>query len=124
MAAIQILFVLGLVFFLCVMVSSQHLSYGEKITALSKLTDSVERSRLFSSPKNYEIVDAVDDVLRNWDRTLLRLAQNNRWAASGEVSHTCISHLNLTLAHITETWALRSKYTCLELLENVSSGIC
>lgn len=106
------IFVLGLVCFTGSDAAFQQMTYGEKITNLNRLSETVNKSQILTSNGNHESVDAIYSILRNWERTLMLTARDGLQysAANYNVSTTCMNHLNLTVTHISEQWAMRSEY--------------
>ena len=91
------------------------MSYGQKMISLGRLSKYADMSQLITSDGQSEVVSALDELVGNWERTLLRTARNGQQYSSSqfEVSSTCVDHLNLTFTRISETWAQRSKYQSL-----------
>ena len=111
----QGIFLVGFICILCSRSSAQEMSYGQKMISLGRLSKYSEVSQLITSDGQSELVSALDELVGNWERTLLRTARNGQQYSSSqfEVSSTCVDHLNLTFTHISETWAQRSKYQLL-----------
>ena len=105
------LFLFGFICLLCSRTAAQHLSYGQKMISLNRLPNSVETARLLTSEGQNEVADALDEILRNWERTLMRTARNDQQYSTSQynVSSVCMKHLNLTFSNINEQWAQRSK---------------
>ena len=107
----QGLFLFGFICLSCSRTAAQHLSYGQKMISLNRLPNSAETARLLTSKGQNGVDDALDEILGNWERTLMWTARNNQQYSASQynVSSVCMKHLNLTLSNIKEQWAQRSK---------------
>ena len=104
-------FLFGFFCLLCSRSSAQPLSYGQKLISLSRLSNYAEISQLLTSETQNGVANALDELVGNWERTLLWTARNGQHYSMSDynVSSTCMKHLNLTFTHISQTWAQRSK---------------
>ena len=112
MESYQGIFLLGFIGVLCIGSSAQDLSYGQKMISLSRLSNYAEISQLLTSDRQNGVANALDELVGNWRRTLFRTGRNGQQYSISQynVSSTCMKHLNLTVTHINEKWAQRSKY--------------
>ena len=109
--SVYILLLTGLTFSYFSYVSTQQLSYGQRITKLNKLIHSVQKSQIITSEGNSYGEELFDYVRENWQTALLTIAAaDHQEYTIASVSTTCINHLELIPRHLDQTWAQRSKY--------------